>query len=227
MSQVAGKKKKVTRIVCFGLGDLDFKPPDWWRMGNNSKPGHEQEAETCVTEGALTHHAIALTMASVARASFGAGDTGGVRLLTQDPRYSDESKELLRELGFEVVEDHGAGGFAEVDDESVVFSAFANVPFTQIITDLARPAVIICARGTSATVYCVRSSRVCIQSQSSFHFYDCVPNICPRKLWGDPGSPRTKQMWKRYKSFDFPVPPEDAKLEGSLQQLAIRAKIEK
>ena len=220
MSQVAARKKKVTKIVCFGLGELNFKPPDWWRIQNSSKPNDEQEAETSVIEGALIHHAIALTMASVARAAFGIGE---VRLLTQDPRYSDETKDLLQEMGFEVVGDHGAGGFAEMDDESLVFSAFANVPVRQIIADLARPAVIICARGTSAGVF---ASPGYVSNLSPAFIATILPNMCLRKPRGDPESPRTKQMWKEYESFDFPVPPEDEKLEGSLQQLAIHARIE-
>ncbi|OIW24780.1 hypothetical protein CONLIGDRAFT_636900 [Coniochaeta ligniaria NRRL 30616] len=193
--------KKVTKVVCFGLGELNFKPPDWWRIQNNSKPKDEQEAETSVIEDALTHHAIALTMADVARSCVRTGDTGIVRLLTQDPMYSDETKNMLRELGFEVIGDHGAGGFAELDDESIVFSAFAKAPVKQIIADLARPALIICARSSSASVF-----------------------SHARKPWGDPESPRTTGLWKRYRSCDFAVLPESVKLEGSLHQLVIHAR---
>jgi hypothetical protein len=144
--------KRVTKIVCFGLGDVNFKPPDWWRAQNESKPEHEQELETSVVEGALIHHAIALTIADIARSCAETGDAG-VRLFTQDPRYSDETKDLLREIGFEVVGQYGAGGFAELDNESIVFSPFASAPVKQIIADLARPPVIICAGVTGAEVF--------------------------------------------------------------------------
>jgi sugar phosphate isomerase/epimerase len=103
-------------------------------------------------EGALIHHSIALTIADIARSCAATGDTG-VRLLTQDPRYSDETKDLLREIGFEIVGEHGAGGFAELDNETVVFSAFTSAPVKQIIADLARPAAIICAGVPSAGVF--------------------------------------------------------------------------
>jgi hypothetical protein len=105
-----------------------------------------------VVEGALTHHAIALTIANMVRSCAKAGDAG-VRLLTQDPKYSNETKDMLVEIGFEVVGDYGAGGFAELDDESIVFSAFANAPVKQIIADLARPAAIICAASGPAGVF--------------------------------------------------------------------------
>lgn len=215
-------RKQVTKIVCFGLGELNLKPPDWWRIENNSRPDDEQETETSLIEGALTHHAIALTMASIARSLIRNGDTGAVRLLTQDPCYSDDTKDMLRELGFEVVGDHGACGFAEMDDESIVFSAFAKAPVKQIIADLARPAVIICARSTSAGVF----SRLRYLSSPVSVLYLIVPNICLRKPWGDPESPRTRQMWKEYENYDFPVLPEDVKLGGSLQQLIIHARID-
>jgi hypothetical protein len=148
-----GNAKKVTKIVCFGLGDINFKPPDWWRIENDSKPEDERELETSVVEGALIHHAIALTMADITRSRAETGTAVGVRLLTQDPGYSDETREILQKLGFEVVGEHGAGGFAELDDESLVFSAFAAAPVKQIIADLARPVAIICAEKTGAGTF--------------------------------------------------------------------------
>lgn len=147
-----GNSKRVTKIVCFGLGDLNFKPPDWWRIENNSRPEHEQEPEISVVKGALMHHAIALTIADIAHSCAKTGDMR-VRLLTQDPGYSDKTKELLQEIGFEVVGEYGSGGFAELDNECIAFSAFASMPFKQIIADLARPAAIICAGSTSAGVF--------------------------------------------------------------------------
>ncbi|EEP77116.1 predicted protein [Uncinocarpus reesii 1704] len=141
----AGNAKRVTKVVCFGLGDLNVKPPDWWRQENSSRPEGEREPETSVIEGALIHHAIALTLADITRSC---ANTGGmsIRLLTQDPKYSSETKGMLQEIGFEVVGAHGAGGFAELDDKSIVFSPFPSAPVSQIIADLARPAVIICPR---------------------------------------------------------------------------------
>jgi len=105
-----------------------------------------------VAEGALTHHAIALTMADVTRSFAETGDMG-VKLLTQDPGYSDETKHMLREIEFEVVGEYGAQGFAELENESIVFLAFARAPGKQIIADLAWPAAIICAGSTSAGVF--------------------------------------------------------------------------
>ncbi|KGM92144.1 uncharacterized protein PADG_11680 [Paracoccidioides brasiliensis Pb18] len=114
-----GNAKKMIKIMC-----------------NSSKSTAEQEPETSVIEASLIHHAIALTVADVTRSHAETGDVR-VRLLAQDPLYSTEKKDVLRQIGFEVVGDHGAGGFAELDDIA---------PVKQIIADLARPAVIICAK---------------------------------------------------------------------------------
>ena len=105
-----------------------------------------------MVEAALIQHAIALTMVAVIRSCAEARDMG-LRLLTQDPDYSNETKDMLQKMGFEVVGEYGAGGFAELDENSVVFSAFTKAPVKQIIADLARPAAIICNRSTSARVF--------------------------------------------------------------------------
>lgn len=147
-----GNAKRVTKIVCFGLGDLNLKPSDPWRINNESLPEDERELETIMVDDALVHHAIALTMANIIRSCAKPGD-GGVRLLTQDPGYCDETKDLIKDIGFEVVGGYGAGGFAEVDNESVVFSAFTKAPVKHIIADLARPLAIITCKNTTAGVW--------------------------------------------------------------------------
>ena len=112
--------KKVIRIVCFGLGDMTSKPPDWWRIQNDSRAKDERESENSVVEAALIQHAIALTMVDVVRSCAEARDTG-VKLIAQDPGYSNKTKGMLQKMGFKVIDEYGAGGFAELDESSVVF----------------------------------------------------------------------------------------------------------
>ncbi|KFY35911.1 hypothetical protein V494_05495 [Pseudogymnoascus sp. VKM F-4513 (FW-928)] len=163
--------KRVTKVVCFGLGDLNPKLPYWRKIQNDALLKDEKESGTSVTHGALIHHAIALTMAKITRSCAKPGD-GGVRLLTQDPGYSDETKDIVKEIGFEVVGEYGAGGFAEVDDECVVFSPFPRAPVKQIIADFALPlAIISCGDGS------VWNGR--------------------GRPYADAESPRTRQMWER------------------------------
>lgn len=150
-----GNTKRVTKIICFGLGDLYTKPSDTWTLQNESRPEDERELDTSLVDYALTHHAIALTMANIVRSCAKPGDRG-LRLLTQDPDYRDETNDLIKDLGFEVIGGYGAGGFAEIDDESVVFSTFTSAPVKQIITDLARPLVIISCKNYKAGVWNIR-----------------------------------------------------------------------
>lgn len=87
----------------------------------------------------MVQHCIALTIAHICR-----GITiSEVELLTQDPDYTEEAETILKSNGFSVVGQFGAGGFAEVDDNSVVFSAFVEAPLKQIIADIARSVLII------------------------------------------------------------------------------------
>lgn len=136
--------RKVTKIVCFGVGDICRAPPDWMIRLNKST---EQGSETKMSEEdpAMVQHSIALTLADVCRKF--SGNT--IRLLAQDPSYTVHSRGILEENGFEIVGQFGAGGFSEVDEESIVFSPFPNAPVKQILADIARPALVI-TRGFGA-----------------------------------------------------------------------------
>jgi hypothetical protein len=130
--------RKVTKIVCFGIGDMCRELPEWMIRKNKST---EQESETKMSEQDLriVQHSIALTVADVCCKS--SGNT--IRLLAQDPDYTVQSERILVENGFEIVGQFGAGGFSEIDEESIVFSPFASAPVKQILADTARPALVI------------------------------------------------------------------------------------
>lgn len=98
------------------------------------------------TENSMTQHTLALTI----RDFLAKGDTKGttpgksgaeIKCFAQDPVYTPVDKQVLHEHGITVVDDPGA--FLEVDDASVVISAFPNIPVRQIVADIARPALII------------------------------------------------------------------------------------
>lgn len=103
-------------------------------MGSSS-----ENVEVDFVRGSMSQHSIALTIAQICCGSA----ENEVQLLAQDPDYTDKAKEMLGKNGFSIVGEFGAGGFAEIDDNSVVFSAFVEAPLKQIIADIARPALII------------------------------------------------------------------------------------
>lgn len=63
-----------------------------------------------------------------------------IKCVVQDPAYTEADKRILRSIGLTVVED--PQGFLGVTDDSVVLSFCPNVPVRQIITDIARPAIL-------------------------------------------------------------------------------------
>lgn len=124
----------VKKVVCFGLGDFCRTAPEWL------KRGHDFWDETSEVEnvmGCMIQHSMALTIAQLCRGN----ET--VPLLSQDPEYTEIAEEILTKKGFKIVGTHGAEGFAEIDEESIVISPFAAAPVKQIIADLARPVLII------------------------------------------------------------------------------------
>ncbi|KAI3321798.1 hypothetical protein HD806DRAFT_501976 [Xylariaceae sp. AK1471] len=184
--------RKVTKVICFGLGDISRRPPAWWREQNAKGT---QESESSQMRGALVQHSVAITMADFIR-----NETGKpVRLLTQDPRFLDESQSILEEEGFEVIGRAGAGGFAEIDEESVVFSAYVAAPLKQIISDVARPALIF-----------VTNSDVLLNEKD--------------QLYRDADSPRSRQMWKEYTRWNFDIAPDGEELNQHLREIGIYAR---
>lgn len=60
----------------------------------------------------------------------------------QDPEYMERDRTILQEKhGITILDDPRA--FLEVDDETLVFAIAPNIPVRQIVTDIARPGVMI------------------------------------------------------------------------------------
>ncbi|TEY42657.1 hypothetical protein BOTCAL_0387g00120 [Botryotinia calthae] len=177
--------RKVTKIIGFGLGDMCRKPPD---RQNDLK---RQVLNISVADRSMIQHSIALTMADACRNN----NKNAIQLLAQDPDYSVKAMELLEKNDFKIVGQFGAGGFADIDEESVVFSPFVNAPVKQIIADIARPVLLI-STGFEA-----------------FNDHE--------KPWADAESPRTEQMWQEYQSCDFPISSKEVQLMGELHKLKL------
>ncbi|KAH7026263.1 uncharacterized protein B0I36DRAFT_386561 [Microdochium trichocladiopsis] len=194
------------KILCFGLGDLNFKGPNWWYIQNRQRPIDEQETDISVIENPLVHHAIALTIRETVQDVMTSNQAiiqrqPDTRLLTQDPQYTPETISLLARAApeFEVVGSRGASGFAELDHGCIVFAPFVNAPLNQIIADLARPLAIITPAFGKDIIFDQRG-RPC----------------------GNPESPRSREMWKEYDVQDFPlVEAEKDVVKGNLWQLKI------
>ncbi|OHW92897.1 hypothetical protein CSPAE12_08521 [Colletotrichum incanum] len=82
-------------------------------------------------------HAVALTMARILGEHIGRE----VRCYSQDPAYTQATIEFLKSRNIMVL--HDPQGFIDVDESTLVFSVAPSVPVKQIVTELARPAIII------------------------------------------------------------------------------------
>ena len=114
----------VNKIVGFALGELSREPRSPVEML------HRRSAY---------QHALLLTLQD----HFGEinPQQTGITSYAQDPAYNDIDKMLLRDHGVTVVDD--PEGFLHADNSSAVISIRPDAPIKAVISDLARPALII------------------------------------------------------------------------------------
>lgn len=94
---------------------------------------------TSGSQYSILQHALMLTIKESLR---NLQASSGIQCFAQDPIYTEIDKTVLQEVGITVLEDPRA--FLEVSDESIVLSFGPDIPVRQVVTDLARPAVLIC-----------------------------------------------------------------------------------
>ncbi|KAI5925354.1 hypothetical protein F4810DRAFT_708740 [Camillea tinctor] len=142
---------KINKIVCFALGE----------PSNDIQPR-------------MMQHAMITTIADMISERFGTN----VRKLTQDPGYSEITKDCLRIHGFGVIDTPGlVSGYLEIDNNSIVVSIYLPQPIKQMIADLARPLMII----TNAIIPDTPENRFIERDALKFA-----------------ESPRTREMWQDY-----------------------------
>ncbi|KAL4960576.1 uncharacterized protein BDV14DRAFT_182296 [Aspergillus stella-maris] len=171
----------VKKVLCFGLGDFCRSAPEWLKKQDHSR---DENLEVQHVTGCMIQHSMALTIAHLCYGN------EMVPLLAQDPEYTEAAKRILIEKGFKIVGPHGAGGFAEIDEESIVISPWAAAPVKQIIADLGRPKIII---------------------TTGFHVFNSK-----EKPLADAESPRTKQMWRDYDIYSLPSDLDDVEICSAL-----------
>ncbi|CRL21277.1 unnamed protein product [Penicillium camemberti] len=130
---------------------------------------------------------MALTIAQLC------GGNETVSLLAQDPDYTEVAEKILTKKEFKIIGPHGAGGFAEIDEDSIVISAFAAAPVKQIIADIARPVLII---------------------STGFDVFNR-----DEKPLADAESPRTRKMWLDYDTYSLPSHSDDGEICCALKGL--------
>ncbi|KAF3054844.1 hypothetical protein GL218_07383 [Daldinia childiae] len=174
--------RKVNKVLCFALGDM----VPTFRYGRYGTLYQARGAKPDIMRCSMSQHAVALTIGAAFRSTTAAN----VEILAHNPDYSPASKALLKSLGISVVGEHGAGGFSEIVDDSVVFFYYPNFPLSEIIADIARPAMIIRSDRTYVLDNIDRGIR-------------CFPYPANAE------TPRVREMWKDYTEYDFEIMDRD------------------
>ncbi|KAJ5558339.1 hypothetical protein N7535_008552 [Penicillium sp. DV-2018c] len=126
------KDHEISKIVALSLGSVSI-----WNKGNDL----EAQAEHRSCSRSASQHALLHTLWEWLQ---GRDHKDKPVCYSQDPDYTEVDKQILGESGIEVIDD--PRGWLETDEHSIVFSVASNVPVREIITDIARPAVIIWSR---------------------------------------------------------------------------------
>lgn len=119
--QIAVLPGPITKIVAFACSTISDERR---RQGNS-----------------MFQHALLLTVKQILEGRQKHTSVREIQCFAQDPVYSDVDKVVLGGHGITVLED--PRGFLEVDDQTVVLAFAPDICVRQIITDLARPAVLI------------------------------------------------------------------------------------
>ncbi|KAK7756388.1 hypothetical protein SLS62_001614 [Diatrype stigma] len=113
-----------------------------------------------------------------------------VKIILQEPAYTDEDKVVLARAGATIVESPRA--FLDVDERTLVVSISPNIPVRQIVADIARPAGMIYYNDKNEWVH--------------------WPNGVMPSLSTDPWSPRVAKMLERYAEIELPYPRRTRKI---------------
>ncbi|KAI0846368.1 hypothetical protein F5Y00DRAFT_144559 [Daldinia vernicosa] len=196
--------RKVNKVVCFALGDM----APMSRYDSRYTP---HGSDTANKEFNMKQHAVALTIGAAFRSTTAAD----VEIFAQDPDYSHTSKALLKSLGISVVGEHGAGGFSEISDDSVVFFCYPTFPMSEIIADIARPAMIIGNGRTHVLNNTTHGARTHADTVAFEVFQRRQPYPSNAE------TPRTREMWEDYTEHDFKIMNPDKRTLAGLESLKI------
>ncbi|KAF2451324.1 hypothetical protein P171DRAFT_467920 [Karstenula rhodostoma CBS 690.94] len=117
---------RIDKLVCMGLGSLSRQTGSLNGLDAWFRP--------------YSQHIVALTIAKALDdlydqryERYGESESK-VRVLAQDPGYSDSDKQVLAENGITVLED--PNGLIAIDEKTFVMSAFPSFPLYEIVADM-------------------------------------------------------------------------------------------
>ncbi|OTA99157.1 hypothetical protein M426DRAFT_94450 [Hypoxylon sp. CI-4A] len=169
----------INKVVCIDLGSIASKPAE-------GSP---------LIRHAIYRHAAALMAAEILHQRFGTM----IQLFAQDTSYCPQCARVLFRKGFSVVGLHGAGGFAEIDDRTLVFAPDPRCCVREIVADVAEPAAMFWNT--------VLSPDEAAKASMSPRALECNDHLVSyySEYEADPDSPRTRELIKNYEREPFSV----------------------
>lgn len=126
---LADTLSKVKKIVAFACSSLSLRDQD------------EGLEESILVRRAAYQHSLLLTLQAILLEADSQHPSDPVTCYAQDPLYTTSDKTVLKNHSITALDD--PQGFLEVDESTIVISIAANVPVKEIITDIARPVIMI------------------------------------------------------------------------------------
>jgi hypothetical protein len=126
LPQAARETKEINKIVCLCLGSMQTR----FKMSRQHPAlGHLTQSPDSSFDQHLAARDIADTLDRV-----NGPETLPVKVYVQDGAYKDVDKVLLKDFGFEIVED--PHGWLKIDEHTLVFHAFCPFRPYEMIADL-------------------------------------------------------------------------------------------
>jgi len=129
---LTGTFSKINKIVAFACSTLSLRDQD------------EGLEESILTRRAAYQHALILTLQTILLEADSQYHSVSITCYAQDPLYTTSDKTVLKNHSITILDD--PRGFLEVDESTIVISIAPNVPVKEIITDIARPVMMIWGR---------------------------------------------------------------------------------
>ncbi|KAI0538791.1 hypothetical protein GGR58DRAFT_500765 [Xylaria digitata] len=189
----------INKIVCFGLDNDIIGNPSlsggWWMPREKREDEVRQLNEDNKWESSAfetnSQHLAAVSIKEYLETNL----EKKVRLLTQNPAYTQDTMAIIRRQGFEIMGTSQIQGFLEVDENTVVISINPNTCVKEILADLARPAAFITAPYHEQDLLCYKMDWAGILMADDEDIFDPQP-FFHNKL--DYDTYRTKAMFKEY-----------------------------
>ncbi|KAI2606736.1 hypothetical protein GGR54DRAFT_406730 [Hypoxylon sp. NC1633] len=169
----------INKIVCFNLGSITSRPANDYVSARH----------------AMYKHAAAMTIVEALHRRFGTV----ISLFAQDTTYCNKCTQVLYKKGFSIVGMHGAGGFAEIDEHTLVFAPNPAFCLKEIVADIAEPAAMLWNTVVSTEEYEKndRSYRpVVLDDELTCHY---------ELRQSDTDTPRVRALVDKYDRQTFPL----------------------